>query len=67
MVWRLSVVRRRLRRDKAARKYMDQALMPVSDSDPDMLEMLNVTDAARAAGDKSRRDTARMAERAGTV
>jgi hypothetical protein len=67
MIWRLSVVRRRLRRDKAARHYMDQALMPVTDSDPDTLEMLNVTDAARAAGDKARLFAARTAERAGTV
>jgi hypothetical protein len=44
---------------------MDQALMPVEDSDLDTLEMLNVTESARAAGDKVRRDAARVAERAG--
>ena len=63
MVWRLSVVRHRLRRDQSARNYMDEALMPVADSDPDRLEMLNVTDSARAAGDKARRTAARMVER----
>jgi radical SAM superfamily enzyme YgiQ (UPF0313 family) len=67
MIWRLSVVRRRLQRDEAARDYMDQALMPVADSDPDTLEMLNITAAARAAGDKARRLAGRTAERAGTA
>ncbi len=64
MVWRLSRVRSRLKRDPEARNYMDQALMPVTDSDLDTLEMLNVTDSARAAGDKVRRDAARAVERA---
>jgi hypothetical protein len=64
MIWRLSRVRARLRRDPSARNYMDQALLPVADSDLDTLEMLNVSDAARAAGAKVRRDVARVAERA---
>ncbi len=67
MVWRLARVRSRLRRDPNARNYMDQALMPVEDSDLDTLEMLNVTESARAAGDKVRRDAARVAERAGAA
>ena len=67
MVWRLSVVRHRLRRDQSAQNYMDEALMPVADSDPDRLEMLNVTDSARAAGDKARRTAARMVERADRI
>jgi hypothetical protein len=64
LVWRLSRVRSSLRRDPQARNYMDQALMPVAESDLDTLEMLNVSVSARAAGDKVRRDTARAAERA---
>jgi hypothetical protein len=61
MLWRLSRVRARPRRDPAARSYMDQALLPVADSDLETLEMLNVTHAARAAGDKVRRGAGRGA------
>ena len=64
MLIRLGRVRRRLRNDPNARDYMDQALTPVADSDLDTLEMLNVTDSARAAGDKVRR---RAVERAGAA
>ncbi len=59
MLWRLSKVRCALRRDPNARDYMDQALMPVTDSDPDTLEMLTVSRSARAAGERARRDLAR--------
>src|SRR5262249_20905834 len=64
MVWRLSRIRRQLKRDPGARDYMDQALQPVMDSAWDTREMLSVTAAARAAGDKVRRGAARVPERA---
>src|SRR5262249_46324419 len=67
MVWRLHRLRGKLKRDPQARNYMDQALMPVADSDLDTLEMLNVSKSARAAGDKARRDAARAAARASAV
>jgi hypothetical protein len=54
-------VRRALKRDPGARSYMDTALTPVRDDDLDMLEMFQVTDAARAAGEKARRDAAARA------
>ena len=63
MLWRLSRVRRALRRDPRAREYMDQALMPVADSDADTLEMLTVSESARAAAQRGRRDASRALER----
>jgi hypothetical protein len=67
MVWKMSRVRARLKRDPEARNYQDLALTPVAASDVDTLEMLNVSQSARAAGDKVRRDAARVAERAGVA
>jgi radical SAM superfamily enzyme YgiQ (UPF0313 family) len=63
LVWRLSRVRRALRRDPNARNYMDQALMPVTDGELDTLEMLTISDAARAAAGKARANAARLTER----
>jgi len=47
MATRLLLLRRRLKRDSAARDYRDLALTPVDDSSA--LEMLTVTQAARNA------------------
>ncbi|MFL5251975.1 MAG: B12-binding domain-containing radical SAM protein, partial [Rhodopila sp.] len=47
MAARLLLLRTRLKRDKAAREWRDLALTPIGDSDT--LEMLTVTEAARAA------------------
>jgi radical SAM superfamily enzyme YgiQ (UPF0313 family) len=58
MVWRMSKLRRKLKRDPNARNYMDEALTPVRDEDLDVLEMFNVSDAARAATAKVKRDAA---------
>jgi hypothetical protein len=55
VVWRMARIRRELKRDPAARRYMDQALTPVSADDLDTLEMFNVTESARAAATKARR------------
>jgi hypothetical protein len=55
IVWRMSAVRRALKRDPKARDYMDEALTPVTDADLDDLEMFNVTTSARAAADKAKR------------
>ncbi len=55
VVWRMARIRRELKRDPAARSYMDQALTPVSADDLDTLEMFNVTESARAAATKARR------------
>ncbi len=55
VVWRMARVRRALKRDPMARHYMDTALTPVADDELETLEMFNVTAAARAAGEKARR------------
>ena len=55
IVWRMAAVRRAIKRDPEARKYMDQALTPVTDEELDGLEMFNVTPSARTAADKAKR------------
>ena len=55
VVWKMSAVRRAIKRDPRAREYMDEALTPVTDADLDDLEMFNVTTSARAAADKAKR------------
>jgi hypothetical protein len=55
VVWKMGAVRRAIKRDPDARKYMDEALTPVTDADLDDLEMFNVTTSARAAADKAKR------------
>jgi Radical SAM superfamily len=55
IVWRMASVRRAIKRDPAARLYMDQALTPVTDGELDGLEMFNVTASARTAADKARK------------
>ena len=65
IIWRLSLVRRRLKRDPNARSYMDQALAPVGSDEMDVLELFTQTESARLSSDKTRRDAARVAERAG--
>ncbi len=61
MVWRMARVRKSIKRDPRARDYMDTALTPVTDDEVDALEMFQVSDAARAAAEKTRRETARRA------
>ncbi len=64
MILQLAGVRRSIKRDKvAARAYMDSALRPVQDGDMDTLELFTATGSARAAVDKVRRDTAKVAAR----
>ena len=58
VVWRMGAVRRAIKRDPAARLYMDQALTPVSDDELDDLEMFNVSASARTAADKAKRHLA---------
>lgn len=53
-VWRLGKMRKTIKADPNRYAYMDQALTPVVDGDLDDLDMFNVTDAARAAGDKAK-------------
>ncbi len=55
MIWRMGRVRRALKRDPAARDYMDQALTPVQDDEAETLEIFNVTQSARAATLKVRK------------
>jgi hypothetical protein len=55
IVWRMAGVRRAIKRDPAARQYMDQALTPVTDGELDGLEMFNVTTSARTAADKAKK------------
>lgn len=61
VIWRMSRVRRSIKRDPNARNYLDTALMPVTDDEMDVLEMFKVTDAARTATMKARRDAAARA------
>ena len=49
-----------LKRDPNARAYMDAALTPVREDDLDVLEMFNVTAAARSAGDRAKKVAARV-------
>ena len=63
-ILRIARVRRALKRDPAARHYMDAALTPVRDDDMDTLEMFSQTEAARTATVKAKRDAARVAARA---
>ncbi|GAC1485220.1 MAG: hypothetical protein NVS2B11_11010 [Acetobacteraceae bacterium] len=63
IVLRMGRVRKALKRDPNARHYMDAALTPVRDDDMDTLEMFNVTEAARTATVKAKRDLARVAAR----
>ena len=67
MVWRMARVRRAIKADPNRRAYMDTALTPVGAGDVDELEMFQVTESARQAGDKVRRDAARAAARAGAA
>jgi radical SAM family protein len=57
MIWRFGRIRRRLKRDPNARAYMDQALTPVDETELDALEMFSVTDAAKTAAEKVRKET----------
>jgi hypothetical protein len=54
MFWGMWKVSRSLKRDVNARAYMDTALAPVEASDLDLLEMFQVTEAARTAATKAR-------------
>jgi hypothetical protein len=58
IVLRMSKIRRELKADKSARNYMDAALTPVREDDMDTLEMFSVTEAARTATVKAKRDAA---------
>jgi len=65
MIWRFSRIRQRIKRDPAARQYTDLALTPMGRDELDTLEMFTMTDAAKSAVTKARREDAaraRMAE-----
>jgi len=55
---RLTMMRKRIKRDPAARAYTDLALSPVDEHADEHLEMYAHTDAARAAVDKAKRRAA---------
>ena len=57
IVLRMARVRRSIKRDPHARDYLDTALTPVSEDEIDVLEMFSVTEAARAAATKAKRDS----------
>jgi hypothetical protein len=52
--WKMYKFSRTLKRDPHAREYMDTALSPVAGSDLDLLEMFQVTEAARTVAAKAR-------------
>jgi radical SAM superfamily enzyme YgiQ (UPF0313 family) len=55
MFWRMFWTERAIRRDPQAKSYMDTALTPPVLGDFDDLEMFQITEKARAAGDKAKR------------
>lgn len=57
LLW-MSRLRWQLKRDPGARTYMDEALTPVRLDELDTLEMFTVTEAARTATAKAKRDAA---------
>jgi radical SAM superfamily enzyme YgiQ (UPF0313 family) len=63
LVLRMAKIRRELKRDPNARRYMDAALSPVREDEMDTLEMFSVTEAARTATAKAKRDAARAPAR----
>ncbi len=64
LMWRMSRARNAIMRDPQSRDYMDTALTPATEHDLDDLDMFNVTEAARAAGEKTRREAAARTARA---
>ncbi|WP_158816856.1 radical SAM protein [Methylocapsa sp. S129] len=54
MYWKMYKLSRSIKRDPHARDYMDTALAPVAGSDLDLLEMFQVTEAARTVAAKAR-------------
>jgi hypothetical protein len=54
MYWKMYKLSRAIKRDPHAREYMDTALSPVAGSDLDLLEMFQVTEAARTVAAKAR-------------
>ncbi len=54
MYWKMYKLSRVIKRDPHAREYMDTALSPVAGSDLDLLEMFQVTEAARTVAAKAR-------------
>ncbi len=58
MYRRFLPMRRKLEADPAAVNYTDKALTPASDQDFEAMDMLNVSEAARAAAAKARRRAA---------
>jgi Radical SAM superfamily len=67
LLWRMWGVERAIARDPAARDYMDTALTPDTSHDVDSLEMFHVTESARQAADKVRRQHAAAASHAAGV
>lgn len=58
---RLTIVRKRIQRDPAAKEYSDIAIAPLPEGDETNLEMFAVTDAAKAAVRKAARHDAAIA------
>jgi hypothetical protein len=56
LIRRIGKVRRALKRDPRARDYTDLSLQPVNEDEFDELEMFAVSDSAKAAVAKMRRD-----------
>jgi hypothetical protein len=54
LFWKMFKVTRGIKRNAQSRNYMDTALSPVTSSDLDLLEMFQVTEAARTVATKAR-------------
>lgn len=67
IIWCMAAVRRTIKGDPNRRAYMDTALTPVAEGELDSLEMFQVTDAAKAAVAKTRREAAARAATAAVV
>ena len=56
LIWRIGRVRKALKRDPNARDYTDLSLQPVNEDEFDELEMFAVSESAKAAVEKKRRE-----------
>ncbi|MDP6708919.1 MAG: radical SAM protein [Alphaproteobacteria bacterium] len=67
LVWRLARLRRRLKRDPAAKSYTDLSLTPVTEAELDELEIFAVSDAAKAVVERKRDADRRRAKHGATA
>ncbi len=65
LVWRVLSIGQRLKKEPHLRQYMDQALTPVTETELDELDIFTVSDGAKSAVAKARRESEARARAAG--